>query len=633
MESCILRSCSPADRLSDICIGDRVTVMVGRNRQTQLTDTRCSRGQLEVTAYYDDRCILVRHVGRNPCRVGSQLLHGGDILYLCNGEKLCLLYESYCYAVTFPGRSVVKQLPGMSDETERDAVIKVQGHDSKNGSNVRGQPTEHHVRRAALGKSSPDSSFEGKYKRQVEKAAQSVAAKNDARGIADFFKVVPSSAKRRADTPDEIQRSKRSRANSSDEEEAAEEKLQQMRRSLKPHDSTREPTTADAPQCQPSGWTERDGKLHVYTSPGVTASPKIAAFDIDGTIVTTRSGRVFPVDTDDWRLLLAEIPGRLKQLRRDAYKLVFITNQKGIQTGKVRLADFKRKVERIVAKLQVCVQVLVSTGSGVYRKPMLGMWRHLCERGNDGVPVDAAASFYVGDAAGREANWAPKRKKDFSCGDRLFALNAGIRFYTPEEFFLGQKACTLYRMPTFDPRMLKASAPLVDPPTAVVAASTREVVVCVGLPASGKSFFVKKWLIPRGYVRVNRDLLGSWQKCVVRCQRELADGRSVVVDNTNPDAESRARYVECARQARVACRCFLFDVSIEHARHNNDFRLLSGTDGAHVPVNDMVLNSHRARYQQPTLAEGFTEIVKVNFVPDFTCEADERLYRQYILSK
>lgn len=44
-------------------------------------------------------------------------------------------------------------------------------------------------------------------------------------------------------------------------------------------------------------------------------------------------------------------------------------------------------------------------------------------------------SFYVGDAAGRPAEG--KKKKDFSKSDRLFALNASLNFFTPEEHFLG----------------------------------------------------------------------------------------------------------------------------------------------------------------------------------------------------
>lgn len=43
--------------------------------------------------------------------------------------------------------------------------------------------------------------------------------------------------------------------------------------------------------------------------------------------------------------------------------------------------------------------------------------------------------MFVGDAAGRPENKMLKTKKDHSTADRLFAINIGIKFFTPEEHF------------------------------------------------------------------------------------------------------------------------------------------------------------------------------------------------------
>ncbi|KAJ8280237.1 hypothetical protein GJAV_G00052180 [Gymnothorax javanicus] len=374
---------------------------------------------------------------------------------------------------------------------------------------------------------------------------------------------------------------------------------------------------------------ENVGKLLIFTAEGVTASTKIAGFDIDGCIITTKSGKVFPTSPDDWRILFPEIQPKLAHLLKEGYKVVFFTNQMGIARGKLRPEVFKSKAEDILSTLKLPIQVLVATAPGIYRKPVTGMWDHLCEKANDGVAVDKSQSFFVGDAAGRPVNWAPgKKKKDFSCSDRLFALNIGIPFHTPEEFFLGWKSAP-YSLPEFDPRTLDPKAPLYDPPKASLTSARQEVIVAVGFPASGKSTFFQKHVVPKGYEYVNRDTLGSWQNCVSACERALKEGRSVAVDNTNPDLESRKRYVDVCQKMGVPCRCFLFTASLEQAKHNNRFREMMPSENKHAPVNDMVLYGYRKKFVAPSVSEGFSEILKINFVPSFADSQSEALFRQF----
>uniref|UniRef100_A0AAQ6AKV2 PNK FHA domain-containing protein n=1 Tax=Amphiprion ocellaris TaxID=80972 RepID=A0AAQ6AKV2_AMPOC len=354
-----------------------------------------------------------------------------------------------------------------------------------------------------------------------------------------------------------------------------------------------------------------------YKTANVSLLPvQIAGFDIDGCIITTKSGKVFPTAPDDWRILYPEIQPKLAGLLKKGYKVVFFTNQMGIAKGKLRPEVFKSKVEDILATLQLPVQVFVATGPGIYRKPVMGMWNHLCEKANDGVTVDKTQSVFVGDAAGRPENWAPgKKKKDFSCSDRLFALNIGLQFHTPEEYFLGWKSAP-YNLPEFDPRKIDSTARLYDPPSASLTSSKTEVIVAVGFPASGKSTFFHTHIVPQGYVYINRDTLGSWQNCVSACQRALKEGRSVAIDNTNPDQESRKRYVDVAKAAGVTCRCFHFSASMDYHSVNSDHSILS-------------LCLDRKSFVAPALSEGFSEILQIHFVPNFKDSQSETLFRQF----
>ena len=52
----------------------------------------------------------------------------------------------------------------------------------------------------------------------------------------------------------------------------------------------------------------------------------------------------------------------------------------------------------------------------------------------------------------------------------------------------------------------------------------------------------------------------------------LKEGKSAVIDNTNPGKETRKAYIELAKKYGVNCRCFRFVASLEMAKHLNMFR-------------------------------------------------------------
>ncbi|KAL2715400.1 uncharacterized protein V1478_015098 [Vespula squamosa] len=371
---------------------------------------------------------------------------------------------------------------------------------------------------------------------------------------------------------------------------------------------------------------EKNKELLIYTPSNVPNRTKIAAYDMDGTLIKTKSGLVFPKDCDDWQLLFSEVPKKLKQLYEDGYKVVIFTNQAALGTGKVKIQDFKIKIEKVVQKLGVPTQVFISIGKDIYRKPAPGMWNELVNYKNGGSNIDKSNSFYVGDAAGRRKNWAPGRKKDHSKVDRLMALNIGLRFQTPEEHFLGHKTVP-YVLPTFDPKALLKDDNICHPTDAKITSKQQEIILLIGCPASGKSHFAKLYLSEYDYI--SRDTLGSWQKCVSAMEQSLIKGKRVVIDNTNPDPASRERYIVVAKKYNVPVRCFLMTTSTEHAKHNNKFREL--VDSSHAKITDIIINTYMKNYIPPTLEEGFTELVKINFVPRFFSEKDQELYEMYLL--
>ncbi|XP_052888912.1 uncharacterized protein F21D5.5 [Anopheles moucheti] len=553
--------------------------IIGRSPETLIQDANCSRKQVCLKANLKEGYVLVKPLGLNPSVLNGKELERNVAHEAVHGDTIELLPGMYKYVFEFiyetiaspPDTSLLKSKQSTGES------IDASKHSHRNSTSNSKRSRE---------ESSPSGVTS---KRSREEGSPSAVTSKRSKGTAE-----PSPS---------VKQESRPRPSSA-------------------------PTMKDK-------WESLDDKLlHIYTSAGVVASEKIAAYDMDGTLIKTKSGNVFPKSIDDWQIAFPEVPGKLKSLHRNGFKLVIFTNQAGIGKGKVRIEDFQQKIVALVRKLSVPMQVFISTGSGKYRKPRTGMWQTLCDSKNDGVPIDRVRSFYVGDAAGRPELKKPiKRKKDHSCADRLLAINVGITFLTPEQHFQNLPD-SIWTKPEFDPKevcSLAENETLLSPAGASLTSPGQEVIVMVGFPGSGKSHFVRQHLAPKGYEIVNRDTLGSWQKCVTHMEACLRKGNSVVIDNLSPDVESRKRYVLVANRAKIPVRCFLMDVDYKHARHNNEFRQM--TDRSHSIISEMVFNSYKSKFQQPTQAEGFAEIVKVKFVPKFTTKSHEELYRMFLLEK
>lgn len=354
---------------------------------------------------------------------------------------------------------------------------------------------------------------------------------------------------------------------------------------------------------------------------------KVAAFDLDSTLITSASGKKFSNDPSDWKWWDPTVPAKLRSIYQDGYRVVILSNQNGLSLHREpgakgpdntkRVAPFKQKISAVLTQLDIPTSIYAATAKDVFRKPRTGMWTELCDDYHL-EDVDKEASIFVGDAGGRVAVPASGGNKaiakDFSCSDRNFAYNAGIKYQTPEEFFLGEQPREFSR--DFDVSSYTGSDNHSQADDVVFEKKNpKEIVLFCGPPGAGKSTFYWRYLKPLGYERVNQDILKSKDKCFKAARDHLEDGEPVAVDNTNPDPEVRGQWVDLAKKVGVPIRCVWFKTPLGIAEHNDTVRALNKdmNPEARAALPKLAFNGFASRFKQPKTKEGFQDVVEVDF--------------------
>jgi predicted kinase len=135
-----------------------------------------------------------------------------------------------------------------------------------------------------------------------------------------------------------------------------------------------------------------------------------------------------------------------------------------------------------------------------------------------------------------------------------------------------------------------------------------EAIVLCGLQGAGKTtLYRERWRAT--HVRISMDELGTRAREAALLEQCLADGRPFVVDNTNPTAADRRRYVVPAREAGFRVAGYLVDAAAHEALGRNACR--SGT--ARIPDRGVVGTARR--FIRPTPAEGFDELWHATAAP------------------
>ncbi len=396
---------------------------------------------------------------------------------------------------------------------------------------------------------------------------------------------------------------------------------------------------------------DEKGKFFYYQPSKKVSSDKILGLDLDGTLIKNESGKIFPISADDW--FFPHSFNKLVEYSNKGYKLIVFTNQKGIHQGKGNLNfdDFKIRCHQIISILEskgLNVVFMGSTQDDFYRKPCTGMWNYMKEHLNNGVnggKISKSESLFVGDAAGR--------KGDYSDSDLKFAINIGIKFMTPEEFFddsnkfpfntLVKNLKGLNPVDYLDNYDDKLSASVhkqnQESLTQLVEifdqskhnGNNVKVVLMLGSPASGKTSLTKTIKDKIGGEILSLDDLKTKTKMKNKLKELLPVNNSsnVIIDSTNATVKQRTEWLDMIAKINntVKVVCVYLNVPKDITIHLNNLRLtrtVSNPDYHSKNVPIVAIHTFWKKFEKPTTNENFYKIVEFEFEPIFKTKEEKK---------
>nr|PVC50340.1 hypothetical protein MACL_00002376 [Theileria orientalis] len=372
-----------------------------------------------------------------------------------------------------------------------------------------------------------------------------------------------------------------------------------------------------------------------------------------------------PVIPNDFALYSKNLRDKLLNELGKGRGILVVSNQRGLLENFQFVYRILERVDLLLKEIDLPLYIFLATRHDIYRKPgnlvplhfgsapgiLLFFEKYL----NSGLKIDFSDSFYVGDAAGRrlpykvssimlrnilnrlksidfskhryynvdgegnvvhvDANAIISRltiskmrnvfSYDFSDCDLKFAINSGMRFFTPDEYFYDLPPYELNV--NFDPKNLG-----LDPFFPTVQSG---LMVIIGNLSSGKTYLAKNCT---KFSQISESNFLSREKFMRALKAMLSEGKNVVVDDTNHVASKRVELVQLARSLNAYVTFVHLDLSQNLINHLNKIRRLYSDEGTRefFDVPDSAESCHkkgdlRLKVERPTLDEGADAIYTI----------------------
>lgn len=295
----------------------------------------------------------------------------------------------------------------------------------------------------------------------------------------------------------------------------------------------------------------------IYNINNANYRKKMASFDYDWTIVNPKNGKTFPSNINDWQWLYPNIPNKLKQLYNDGYMIVIFTNQ-----SKKWKCD---QIKLVMEQLNIPLFIIIAINKQEY-KPNPILFNKFIKK----YTINKEESFFIGDALGR--------KSDYSDSDKIFAENIGIKYDSPENFFINKNE-------SFDIPIIQLSNNL-------------KIIIMVGFPGSGKTTIAQNISKNEEYIHISGDIYKTTSKMKKEALKYI-NIKSIIFDATHSSIKKRKELIEFGNKYNYEIVCIHLTTSLDISYKRNKLR----EDSKQVPK--IAYSVYNKYYEEPNENEGF----------------------------
>jgi len=317
---------------------------------------------------------------------------------------------------------------------------------------------------------------------------------------------------------------------------------------------------------------------------------KVIFADLDHTLITPKGKHVFPKTLDDWKWKNEAVVPKLKEMYNMGYEIVIVTNQK-----KMPADDVRAKAKMIYDDLQLPFVFISGHSDLYYRKPQLGLLEVLIEYIFKEPECIDPASIFLGD----------------SVADLYFARNTNIKFIHTDMFFLDKPNKEFAKIEEKEHPLTKWMSKTAQPLPSFKS-SSKHLVVMVGSPASGKSFYSRD-LEKKGFLRINKDEMKADKVQQKAFNIGLKEGQNIVIDNTNSTKEGRAKWINAAKEASYKITIVWMNFPMPVVEFLDNYRVyMNKNQDTHVPA--VAMRVYYKKLEAPTQEEcdNLIEIKTIN---------------------